>query len=114
MRTSVLFMYISKYAQNLDYVQCVVPNTTPYLITHTISGCIGQGAFMLGLAFSGCNSTAAIAFSTIATAVSGAVSTGPLASFIDISPNFASELQLVNSSVVLYKSSAGKNSAAIS
>lgn len=52
--------------------------------------CIGQGVFMLGLAFSGCNSTAAIAFSTVATAISGAVSTGPLASFIDISPNFAS------------------------
>jgi hypothetical protein len=46
---------------------------------------------MLGLAFSGCNATAAIVFSTVATGVSGAVSTGPLASFIDISPNFASE-----------------------
>jgi hypothetical protein len=46
---------------------------------------------MLGLAFSDCNATAAIVFSTLATAMSGAVSTGPLASFIDISPNFASE-----------------------
>ncbi|PNF40123.1 hypothetical protein B7P43_G10001 [Cryptotermes secundus] len=51
---------------------------------------IGQGLFTLGLSFSGCNATAAIVFSTVATAVSGAVSTGPLASFIDISPNFAS------------------------
>jgi hypothetical protein len=69
---------------------------------------------MLGLAFSGCNSTAAIAFSTVATAVSGAVSTGPLASFIDISPNFASELWPANSSVILYKSHVGKNSTVIS
>lgn len=46
---------------------------------------------MLGLAFSGCNAIAAIVFSAVATGMSGAVSTGPLASFIDISPNFASE-----------------------
>ena len=55
------------------------------------SGCIGQGVFTLGLVFCGCNSSVAIIFSTIATGVSGAVSTGPLASIIDISPNFASE-----------------------
>jgi hypothetical protein len=69
---------------------------------------------MLGLAFSGCNSTAAIVFSTVATAASGAVSTGPLASLIDLSPNFASELQPVNCSVISYKSYAGKNSTVIS
>lgn len=56
----------------------------------TATCCIGQGVFMLGLAFSGCNSTAAIVFSTVATSVSGAVTTGPLASLIDLSPNFAS------------------------
>jgi hypothetical protein len=65
-----------------------------YLLTllyKIIPGTIGQGLFTLGLAFSGCNATAAIVLSTAATAVSGAVTTGPLASFIDISPNFASE-----------------------
>ncbi|XP_069705481.1 sialin-like [Periplaneta americana] len=52
--------------------------------------CIGQGLFVLGLGLSGCNSTAAIICLTAATGVSGAVSTGPLPSFVDISPNFAS------------------------
>ncbi|KAJ4438616.1 hypothetical protein ANN_14563 [Periplaneta americana] len=52
-------------------------------------GCIGQGLFMLALAFSGCNSTAAIVFSIGATGMSGTVSSGALASFIDMSPNFA-------------------------
>lgn len=46
---------------------------------------------MLGLAYSGCDYTAAIIFLTAATAVHGAVSTGPLASFIDLSPNYASK-----------------------
>lgn len=44
---------------------------------------------MLALAYSGCNSLAAIVFLTLATAVHGAVSTGPLASVVDISPNHA-------------------------
>ncbi|XP_069705479.1 putative inorganic phosphate cotransporter isoform X2 [Periplaneta americana] len=52
--------------------------------------CIGQGLFVLGLALSGCNSTAAIVCLAAATGVSGAVSTGALAGFVDISPNFAS------------------------
>ncbi|PSN34790.1 hypothetical protein C0J52_06210 [Blattella germanica] len=57
--------------------------------------CIGQGLFTLGLVFCGCNSIVAIVFSTVATGISGAVSTGPLASFIDISPNFAMRKQTV-------------------
>jgi hypothetical protein len=69
---------------------------------------------MLGLAFSGCNSTAAIVFLTLATAASGAVSTGALASYIDLSPNFASELQPANCSVISYKSYADKNSTVMS
>ncbi|XP_026474371.1 sialin-like [Ctenocephalides felis] len=52
--------------------------------------CIGQGIFMAGLAFSGNDHIAAIVFMTLATAVNGAVSTGPLASFVDLSPNYAS------------------------
>ncbi|KAJ9584072.1 hypothetical protein L9F63_021589, partial [Diploptera punctata] len=61
--------------------------------------CIGQGLFTLGLVFCGCNSIAAIIFSTIATGVSGSVSTGPLASFIDISPNYASIMLGISSMV---------------
>lgn len=62
------------------------------LIKHMkyFAGVLGQAVFTLGLAFSGCNSTAAIVFLTAATAIHGAVSTGPLASFVDLGPNFAS------------------------
>nr|XP_022918574.1 sialin [Onthophagus taurus] len=52
--------------------------------------CILQGLLMLGLAYSGCNYTAAILFLSASTAANGAVSTGPLASLVDISPNYAS------------------------
>lgn len=48
-----------------------------------------NGLFTLGLAFSGCNSMAAMIFLTLATMAHGAVSTGPLASIIDLSPNFS-------------------------
>lgn len=51
--------------------------------------CIGKGLLVLGLAYSGCNSLAATVFLTLATAVHGAVSTGPLASIVDIAPNYA-------------------------
>lgn len=46
---------------------------------------------MLALAYSGCNYIAAIIFLTSATGIHGAVSTGPLASFVDLSPNYASK-----------------------
>lgn len=46
---------------------------------------------MIGLSFSGCNRIAAIVFLTFAVASHGAVSTGPLASVVDISPNYASK-----------------------
>ncbi|XP_066993783.1 sialin isoform X2 [Anabrus simplex] len=51
--------------------------------------CILMGLFTLGSAFSGCNYLSAIICLTAATTVSGAISTGPLASFVDLSPNFA-------------------------
>lgn len=51
--------------------------------------CIVNGLFVAALAFSGCNSTAAIVFLTLATAVHGAVTTGPLANIVDLSPSFA-------------------------
>lgn len=46
---------------------------------------------MVALAYSGCDYLSAIIFLTSATALHGAVSTGPLASFVDISPNYASK-----------------------
>ena len=50
-----------------------------------------MGVFVLGLAWSGCNALSAVVCLTLATACHGAVSTGPLASMVDISPNFASK-----------------------
>ncbi|KAJ8869277.1 hypothetical protein PR048_030849 [Dryococelus australis] len=52
--------------------------------------CIGQGVFTIGLAFSGCNKLVSVACLMLATGMSGAISSGPLASHIDLSPNFAS------------------------
>lgn len=54
-----------------------------------ISGCIVNGIFIICLAFSGCESIAAVIFMTLATTVHGSVSTGPLASIVDLAPNFA-------------------------
>lgn len=54
--------------------------------------CIVNGIFVLGLAYSGCNEVLACAFIILATGSHGAVSTGPLAAIIDISPNFAGVL----------------------
>lgn len=48
-----------------------------------------NGVFIVCLAYSGCNSIAALIFLTSATAVHGAISSGPLASAIDISPNYS-------------------------
>lgn len=48
-----------------------------------------KGLFVIGLAYSGCNSIAAIVLLTLAVGVHGAVSTGPLAAVVDIAPNFA-------------------------
>lgn len=50
---------------------------------------IVNGIFIIALAYSGCNSVAAVIYLTIATSVHGAVSTGPLASVVDQSPNFS-------------------------
>lgn len=54
--------------------------------------CTINGIFVLGLAYAGCNATLACAFIILATGCHGAVSTGPLASIIDNSPNFAGVL----------------------
>lgn len=61
------------------------------MILYIYLGTIGQGFCMIALAYSGCDHILAIIFLTSATAIHGAVSTGPLASFVDLSPNYASK-----------------------
>lgn len=58
----------------------------------TSIACIVNGLFVLGLAYSGCNAVMACVFIILATGSHGAVSSGPLASIIDISPKFAGVL----------------------
>lgn len=45
--------------------------------------------FILALAYSGCNSLLAVCCVAFATMIHGAVSSGPLANVIDISPNYS-------------------------
>lgn len=47
---------------------------------------------MFALAFSGCNYTWAVVWLSAAVAMNGSVSAGPLASIVDLSPNYASKL----------------------
>ncbi|XP_049947867.1 putative inorganic phosphate cotransporter [Schistocerca serialis cubense] len=49
---------------------------------------LGQGALLVGVACSGCSGVAAAACITASVAVSGAISTGPLAAMIDLSPSY--------------------------
>jgi MFS transporter, ACS family, solute carrier family 17 (sodium-dependent inorganic phosphate cotransporter), member 5 len=58
----------------------------------TTFSCIINGIFVLGLAYSGCNAILACTFIILATGCHGAVSTGPLASLVDNSPNYAGVL----------------------
>lgn len=55
--------------------------------------CTGlQGIFILALGYSGCHPTLAVIFMMAGTTVNGAVAAGPLATFVDLSPNYASIL----------------------
>lgn len=58
------------------------------LLFHT--GMILNGFAVLGMAYSGCSVISAVFFLTLSLALHGAVSTGVLASIVDISPNYAS------------------------
>ncbi|XP_048512637.1 sialin [Athalia rosae] len=51
-----------------------------------------QALLLVGLAYSGCHPIVAIVFLTAGTAVSGALSSGTLATSVDLSPNYASIL----------------------
>lgn len=61
------------------------------------SGLILNGFFVIGLAFSGCEVTLAVALLTISLTLHGSVSSGALASVVDISPNFAGVSLGINS-----------------
>ncbi|XP_049950460.1 uncharacterized transporter slc-17.2-like isoform X1 [Schistocerca serialis cubense] len=58
--------------------------------------CPVMGVLTLGLAFCGCQPVWAAVLLAAATAVSGAISSGPLASLVDLSPNFAGILMGVS------------------
>ncbi|EDV36790.1 uncharacterized protein Dana_GF11776 [Drosophila ananassae] len=55
----------------------------------TFMCCGVKGLIVLALAYFGYNATAAILLVTVATMFHGAVSSGPLASMVDLSPNYA-------------------------
>ncbi|XP_075232224.1 na[+]-dependent inorganic phosphate cotransporter isoform X3 [Lycorma delicatula] len=61
----------------------------------TSSCTLVQGFMILGLALSGCNGTLATLFMIAAVGVTGAVSSGPLACVVDLSPNFATNISSV-------------------
>ncbi|XP_019772895.1 sialin [Dendroctonus ponderosae] len=87
----MLFAYI--FSQIGDYLMSTnkMSRTNVRKLATAIC-CIGQGMFMLALAYSGCNSMMAIISLTLAVGMHGSVSTGPLASVVDISPNYAAVL----------------------
>nr|XP_018909285.1 PREDICTED: sialin-like [Bemisia tabaci] len=58
-----------------------------------------QGFLLIGLAFSSTNVSCAVFFLIVATMVHGAVTSGPITSYIDLSPNFASILQGISGTV---------------
>nr|XP_018909283.1 PREDICTED: sialin-like [Bemisia tabaci] len=61
-----------------------------------------QGLLVWGLAYSGHNTPLAIFFLVTATMVNGAVSSGPLASLVDLSPNFAGVLQGISGMISVF------------
>lgn len=54
--------------------------------------CVVNGVFIVFLAYSECNTVMGIIFLTLGTSCHGAVSTGPLANIVDLSPNHAGVL----------------------
>ena len=56
----------------------------------------GQGLLTLGLSFSGCEPFYAAFFMITGTAINGAVSSGTIPAFVDLSPNYASILFGIN------------------
>lgn len=84
---SIMAILISQF---LDYLlKSEILSRNQVRKTATATCTIINGCFVLGLAFSGCNSTFACICMILATASHGAVSSGPLAAVIDISPKYA-------------------------
>lgn len=54
-----------------------------------MTGLVLNGLATFGLAYSGCNVTAAVFFLSVSLCLHGAVSAGQLASIVDMAPNFA-------------------------
>lgn len=73
-------------------------NVVTTLICCLLAGLIVNGLFVIGLAFSGCHVILAVALLTISLMLHGAVSSGALASVVDVSPNFAGVSLGINSS----------------
>lgn len=75
------------------------PEMFEYLMRiFNLSGLILNGIFVIGLAFAGCHVILAVILLTISLMLHGAVSSGALASVVDISPNFAGVSLGINSS----------------
>lgn len=74
------------------------PSNTPLFPPIRCQGLILNGFAVLGLAFAGCHVVLAVVLLTISLMLHGAVSSGALASVVDISPNFAGVLLGINSS----------------
>jgi MFS family permease len=66
------------------------------------TGLILNGLFVIGLAFAGCHVILAVVLLTISLMLHGAVSSGALASVVDISPNFAGVSLGINSSFSVF------------
>lgn len=58
----------------------------------TVICCLVHGVLVIAIGASGCSYITAIVFQMLATMVHGAVSSGPLASIIDLTPNFSGTL----------------------
>ncbi|KAJ4438625.1 hypothetical protein ANN_14572 [Periplaneta americana] len=86
----VIFSYTFSLLADCLLKRCSVSHTRVRKIA-TFVCCIVQGIFIYGIALSGCDSIAAIVCITAATITNGASSSGPFASFVDLSPNFASK-----------------------
>ncbi|KAH8333412.1 hypothetical protein KR074_007908, partial [Drosophila pseudoananassae] len=84
----MLFAYVfSMFADYLLRTDRLSRTNVRKLATFTCCGV--KGLIVLALAYFGYNATAAIVLVTVATMFHGAVSSGPLASMVDLSPNYA-------------------------
>lgn len=79
--------YFSIYCDSMMKTNRMTRNNVRKLATAMCT--IVKSFFIFGLALSGCNAWIAVTCISIGTTIHGAVSTGPLATVIDLSPNFS-------------------------